>query len=149
MDLVRWKPSQELTSLRKEMDSLWNRFLGETPTFPEFKAFAEWQPMVDVSETKDKILVTAELPGLESKDIEVSMSDDFLTIKGEKKTEKEEKDEHYHCVERYHGSFQRTLRLSAEIKPDKVEAEFDKGVLKITLPKSKVTKKKEIEIKVK
>ena len=147
MEIVPWRPFGEISSFRKEMDRLWNRFMGETPfarTFAE-----EWLPSVDVSETEDKLLIKAELPGLEAKDVNLSISGDVLTIKGEKKKEEEKKDEHYYHCERYCGSFQRSLRLPVNIQSDKAEATFDKGVLKITLPKTEEAKKKEIETKVK
>ena len=143
MDLVPWRPFGELGSLRTDMDRLWNQFIGERP---HYKAFVEeWAPSVDISETKDSFVVKAELPGLEAKDGNVSISGDILTIKGEKKAEEEEKGEHYHCVEGYSGSFQ----LPSGVKADKIEATFDKGVLKVTLPKVAEAKKKEIEVKVK
>ena len=147
MEIVPWKPFGELSSFRGEMDRLWNRFLGGTPfgrTFTE-----EWLPSVDVTETKDNLLIKAELPGLEAKDVNVSVSGDILTIKGEKKKEEEEKDEHYYHCERYCGSFQRSFRLPVDVQADKVEATFDKGVLKVTLPKAEEAKKKKIEVKVK
>jgi HSP20 family protein len=129
------------------MDKLWDRFSGETPFA---KTFGEtWLPSVDISETKDNFVVKAELPGLEAKDVNVSISGDVLTIKGEKKTEEEEKDEHYHCVERYSGSFQRVFQLPSGVKTDMIEATFDKGVLRVTLPKVEEARKKEIDIKVK
>ena len=86
---------------------------------------------------------------LEAKDVNVSISGDILTIKGTKKAIEEEKDEHYHRVERYSGSFQRVFQLPSGVKADKIEANFDKGVLKVTLPKVEEAQKKEIEIKVK
>jgi HSP20 family protein len=129
------------------MDKLWDNFFGER--FPE-KAFGEeWYPSVDISETEKDLFITAELPGLEAKDVNVSLSGDLLVIKGEKKKEKEEKDEHHHYVERYSGSFQRSLRLPVDVQFDKVEATFQKGVLKISLPKAEEARKKSIEIKVK
>jgi len=128
------------------MDRLWDRLGGETPLS---RTFGEtWSPSVDISETKDNFVVKAELPGLETNDVNVSISGDILTIKGEKKTEKEEKDEHFHCVERYLGSFQRVFRLPSGVKADQIEAAFDKGVLKVTLPKVEEAKKKEIEVKI-
>ena len=148
MELVPWRPfGGELDSLRKEMDSLWNRFFGERPFTRPFTE--EWAPSVDISETEDKLLIKAELPGLEAKDVDVSISGDLLTIKGEKEKEKEEKDEHHYRAERYYGSFQRSFQLSTSVQADKVEATFDKGVLKVTLPKVEEAKKKQIEIKVK
>jgi HSP20 family protein len=147
MELVPWRPFSGLSSFRKEMDDLWSRFIGDLPTVRRFEG--EWAPSVDVSETKDSFIVKAELPGLEAKDVNVSISGNLLTIKGEKKKEEEEKDEHHHYVERYCGSFQRSFQLPANMKMDKIDATFDKGVLKITLPKTEEAKKKEIEIKVK
>ena len=148
MELIPWRPfGREIGSLRKEMDDLWNRFFGETPLA---RRFAEgWSPSVDISETKDSFIVKAELPGLEANDVNVSISGDLLTIKGEKKKEEEEKDEHHHYIERYSGSFQRSFRIPGNIKTDNIDANFDKGVLKVTLPKTEEAKMKEIEIKVK
>jgi HSP20 family protein len=141
------RPFGELGSIRSEMDRLWNKFLGETSFARRFRE--EWSPSVDISETKDKLVINAELPGLDSKDVNVSISGDFLTIKGEKKKEEEEKDEHHHYMERYYGSFQRSFQIPVNVKTDKIEATFDKGVLTVTLPKTEEAKKKEIEIKVK
>lgn len=147
MELAPWRPFGGLSSFRNEKDRLWDLFSGESPFA---KTFAEsWLPSVDISETKNDFVVKAELPGLEAKDVNVSISGDILTIKGEKKAEEEEKDEHYHRVERYSGSFQRVFQLSSGVKADKIEATFDKGVLKVTLPKVEEAKKKKIEVKVK
>ena len=98
MALVPWRPFEDLSTLRREMDRLLERFFGE-PVALERPA-GMWTPRTDVTETKDSVTVTAELPGLEAKDVEVSVSGDMLTIKGEKNQEKEEKDEHHHVVER-------------------------------------------------
>jgi len=148
MELIPWRPfGMEIGALRKEMDDLFNRFLGE---FPLTRRMAEeWRPSVDISETKNNFVVKAELPGLEAKDVNVSISGDMLTIKGEKKKEEEEKDEHHHYVERYYGSFQRTFQLPNTVKTDKIDATFEKGVLKVTLPKKPEAKKKDIEITIK
>ncbi len=147
MQLVPWKPFGELSPFRNEMDRFWDKFFGERPFARP--STEEWLPSVDISETKDKLLINAELPGLDAKDVNVSISGDLLIIKGEKKTKEEEKDEHHHCVERYSGSFQRVFQLPSSVKADMIDATFDKGVLKVTLPKVEEAKKKEIEIKVK
>ena len=147
MELVPWRPFGEFNPFRKEIERLWNTFLGETPFARSFTE--EWSPSVDISETKDSFVVKAELPGLEAKDVNVSISGDLLTIKGEKQRDEEEKDEHHYCAERYYGSFQRVFQLPTSVQGDKIEATFDKGVLRITLPKVEEAKKKEIEIKVK
>jgi len=146
MELTPWKPFGEVGSLRKEMDNLWDRFFGEAYN----KEIGEtWAPSVDISETKDTYVVKAELPGLDANDIKVSISGDMLTLKGEKKKEKEEKDENFHRMERYCGSFQRVFRLPTEVKTDKIKANFDKGILKVVLPKVEEAKQREVEVKVK
>ncbi len=148
MQLIPWRSFGELSPFRKERDKLWNEFLGsQTPAVGTFAE--EWLPSVDISETKDNFIVKAELPGLDAGDVNVSISGDVLVIKGEKKREEEEKDEHHHYIERYSGSFQRTFQLPSGVKGDKVEADFEKGVLKIILPKVEEAKKKEIKVKVK
>ncbi len=147
MDLIpKKRPMREISSLRRDMDSLWNRFFDETPFFGS--TTEEWFPSVDISETKDKVIVKAELPGLSTDDLNVNLSDDILTIKGEKKEEDEEKGEHHHYIERYCGSFQRSIKLPAHVKTNKVKANFKKGVLIISMPKTEESKKKIIDIKV-
>ena len=146
MDIVPWRPFGELGGLRREMDDLWNRFLGETSRPSIFSR--QWAPTVDVSETKDNVILKAEVPGLEAKDVDVSISGDVLTIKGEKKKEEEQKNEHYHYRERYSGSFQRSFRLPVSVKSEKAEATFKDGVLVVTLPKAEEAKPKRIELKV-
>lgn len=107
-------------------------------------------PKIDVKETEKGVEVSAELPGVEDKDIELELDDDVLTIKGEKKLEKEEKDEKtgYHLMERSYGSFARSVRLPYAVKAESVTAEFDKGVLRVTCPKpaEALTASKKIQI---
>ena len=144
LDLIPRKPFSELSTVRSEMDRLWNRVLEDwsLPT-----VFAKgWAPMADISETKDKLIVKAELPGLEPEDIKLSLSGNLLTIQGEKKKEKEEKDEQHYSLERYCGEFQRSFRLPVEVLEDKIDAKFNKGVLTITMPKPAKSQKKEIKI---
>ena len=144
MELIPRKPFSEISTVRNEMDRLWNRFLDEWPLPTVFTK--GWAPMADISETKDKLIVKAELPGLDPEDIKLSLSGNLLTIEGEKKKEKEEKDEHHYSLERYSGTFQRCFRLPVEVQEEKIEAKFDKGVLTITMPKTTKTPKKEIKI---
>ena len=126
MDIIPWSPfSSELSSLRQEMDRLWDRFVGESPLARRISG--EWWPTVDVSEAKDNFMIKEELPGMDEKDVNVSISGNVFTIKGEKKKEEEEKDKHHYCAERYYGSFQRSFRLPTSVQADKVEAAFDKG----------------------
>ena len=136
-------PSQRyrdpFAEMRAEMDRVFDAFLGRG--FGRFNAPSriEWSeelvPSIDVRETDTDLIVEAELPGMDEKDVSVTLSNGVLTLKGEKKSEREEKEEDYHLVERGYGSFQRSFRLADTIDPDKVTAAFDKGVLKITLGK--------------
>ena len=103
---------------------------------------------MDLYEEKDEIVVKAELPGMEKDNIEVNLSDDRLTIKGEKKKEEEIKKENYYRSERSYGSFVRTLELPGEVQADKVKANFKNGVLEIRLPKTEQAKKKETKVRV-
>ena len=106
-------------------------------------------PVVDVVEKEREYQVSAELPGLEEKDVEVSVADDMLTIKGEKKEEKEEKAKNYYLSERRYGAFQRSFRLPPGVDSAKIEANFQKGVLTVTLPKTPEAQKKEKKIEIK
>jgi HSP20 family protein len=106
------------------------------------------EPALDVYEDKDRIVVKAELPGMTKDDIQISISDNVLTIRGEKKREEEDTGKDYYRSERAYGAFIRSLALPTEINPDRVEAMFKNGVLEIRLPKSEAAKKKEIKINV-
>jgi HSP20 family protein len=151
-ELTTWKPLRELEPfrdferMRRDVDRLWDSFFerGVRRTDDD----AEWLPSLDVAETKDEIVVKAEVPGMDPKDIDISLSDGLLTIKGEKKQEREEKEEDYHLVERSYGTFTRSIRLPKEVRRDKINASYKNGVLKVTLPKSEEAKQKEIKIKV-
>lgn len=146
MDLTEWKPFREVSRLRQEMDRLWDDFFG--PGRRGLRPLeVEWTPAVDIAETADKVVIKAEVPGIEAKEIDISLSGDVLTIKGEKKSEREEKKENYHLVERSYGSFSRSLRLPAAVNADKIEATYKQGVLTITCPKKEKVKPKAIQVK--
>jgi HSP20 family protein len=150
-DLIPWKKNDEnalamrrrefdpFTQFRQEMDNLFEGMLGNLtrPMSLLERRLGSWMPQIDVRETEKEIRVTAELPGMEEKDLEVSFLDGGLTIKGEKNEEHEEDKGDVHCSERQYGMFERTIPLPAEVDIDKVKATFKKGVLKITLPKTK------------
>lgn len=123
-----------LLAFRREMDEVFDRFFGsgDLSLWPP-DSFA---PSIDVSETDDEIRVTAELPGVDEKDIDISVSNEALVIKGEKKQEKEEKDGGRHYVERSYGAFERDIQLPCEVDADKAAARYSRGVLTITLPKT-------------
>jgi HSP20 family protein len=144
-EISPWRPF-EFEKMRREMDRLWDSFFEGKPR--RAREEGEWFPSLDVSETKGDLVVKAELPGIDPKDIDISLNEGVLTIKGEKRQEKEEKEEGYHLIERSYGSFTRSIRLPREIQNEKINASYKNGVLKITLPKSEEAKKKEIKIKV-
>ena len=104
-------------------------------------------PSLDVSESDDVITVKAEMPGMKKRDIDITLSDGLLTLSGEKKDEQEEKEENYHVRESRYGSFRRTVRLPADVDPDKIDASYKDGVLTVSVPKSEKARSKRIEVK--
>ena len=130
--------------LRREMERLLERF-AEPFGEPFEMAAGDWAPKLDVSETKDAMVVTAEMPGVDPKEIEVALTGDLLTLKGEK--ESEEKEERYHRVERTYGAFLRSVRLPVAVDGSKVTATFKNGVLVVTLPKTPASKGTTIPVK--
>ena len=133
-------------SSAKEMERLLNRLL-EGKLEEASSAGAAWAPSMDVSETKDSLIVKVEVPGMDPKDIQISLQENLLTIKGEKQQEQEEKEEHYHRVERTYGMFVRSVRLPVTVDGSKVAASFKNGLLTITLPKTPTSKGTTIPIK--
>ena len=127
------------TAMRAEMDRVFNSFFGRGfsrfPVLSRSDARGAVAPSIDVRETETAFVVEAELPGMDEKDVSVTLSSGVLTLKGEKKSEREEKEDDYHLRERSYGSFQRSFQLADIVNSDKVTATFDKGVLKVTLPK--------------
>jgi HSP20 family protein len=146
---VRREEYHPFSLLRQEMNTLFDNFFRGFELEPFKSPLGTFSPSIDVKESDKDISVTAELPGLGDKDIDVSLSRDSLTIKGEKKEEKEEKGKDYYHMERSFGSFSRTIPLPAEIDVDKVKAEFKKGLLTVILPKSEKAMKEKKKISVK
>lgn len=138
-------PWRGMETLRQEMERVFDRFFE--PRWDELEAVGAWAPKLDFSETKDAFVVKAEVPGVEQKDISVSIQDQMLTVKGEKHKEKEEKDEKYHRVERSWGAFARTIALPAGVDTEKVNATFKDGVLTVKLPKTPAAKGTTIPVK--
>jgi HSP20 family protein len=138
-----------LTSLQREIDRLFDDFTQGFQSFPVPRAGngATLAPSTDVTETDKEIEVTAELPGLEEKDVQINLADDVLTIRGEKKHEKEEKDKNYRLVERSYGAFERSIELPPGVKPDDVKATIAKGVLTVKIAKPAPTQSKKIDVK--
>jgi HSP20 family protein len=133
-------------NLKREMERFFDRFAE--PVWEPFETMAgDWAPKLDVAETKDAVVVTAEMPGVDPKDIEIVLTGDLLTLKGEKEKEAEEKEERHHRVERAYGAFLRTVRLPMAVDGSKVTATFKNGVLVVTLPKTPAAKGTTIPVK--
>jgi len=136
-------------SLQNEIDRLFDDFTRGFPSFPSIGngGTAAMLPTMDVAETDKDIEITAELPGLEEKDVQINVSDNVLTIRGEKKAEKEQKEKNYRMVERSYGAFERSLELPEGVNADSIKATIDKGVLKVVVPKPAPAQVKKIEVK--
>lgn len=145
LELTPWRRSRELRPFWRDMDDFMTRFFKDMPMTRE--GAWGWVPTVDVTETDGNVMVKAELPGMEPKDIDIDITGDVLTLKGEKKSEEEKKDEKHYFRERHYGTFQRSFQLPAGVESDKVDASFKNGVLTVNIPKSEESKQKKIEIK--
>jgi len=147
--LSRWSPWKEMEQMQNRLASLWNLDpLQGNGGKGEMLTVAEWSPRVDISEDEKEIIVKAELPEMKKEDVKVTVDQGVLTISGERKLEKEEKNKKYHRIESEYGSFVRSFTLPAAILGDKVSADFKDGVLKVHLPKDKTPSPKAVEIKV-
>ncbi len=141
-------PLSELENIQKEINRMFDFSLSRSPWGDTTLLGGQWAPAVDIYDSQDNILVKAELPGLSRDEIEVSVQDNNLVIKGEKKKEQEIKEENYLKTERFFGSFFRTVPLPAEVDSGKVEARYQDGILSLTLPKKAEAKPKQIKINV-
>ncbi len=145
MTLVKFNPFKELETLSERMRSLFD----DLPTAFNWDFTSNFYPRVDISEDENKVYITAEIPGVDKKDVKVTLQDNVLTIEGEKKSEVKDEKKNYYRIERTYGSFCRSFSLPAEVDPDKIKAKFDNGVLTIEAEKKEPTptNKKLIEIK--
>ena len=147
MNLMRWEPFREtgdfFRSMSRPMLGRWPHMFGEDIT-TKF----EWSPAVDIKETDKEYLVTAELPGLRREDVKVTLEDSVLTIEGERRQEKELKDERIHRIERLYGAFCRSFTLPDDAKAEGIRAETKDGLLSVHVPKMEIEKAKAVEIKI-
>ena len=149
-DLMPWRKgySNDLAGFKSEVDKLFSRFFdSDLPLSRQLFQEGHWAPRVDVAEGEKDITVKAEIPGCDVKDIDVSLDGRILTIKGEKKTEKEEKDKNYLRVERTEGLFSRTMELPGEVDQEAVDATYKKGILTVVLKKIEPKATQKIAIK--
>jgi len=145
-NLIRWEPVREMMTLREAMD----RLFDDAFTRPLSMSNPAWSvPAVDMYQTDDEIVVKAALPGIKADEVQINVTGEVLTLKGETRQENETKEKSYHIREQRWGTFERSLVLPAEVVADKAKADFENGILTITLPKAEDVKPKSISIKTK
>lgn len=147
MAIIRWDPFRDLSIIQDRMNRLFENTMARSRG-EETTTLAAWAPPVDIYETKDAIVVKAELPGIDQKDIDIQVSDNVLTIKGERKFESDVNRENFYRIERSYGTFQRSFSLPNIIQQDQIKARFINGILEISLPKVEKAKPKQIKVDV-
>jgi len=143
MAIIRWDPLKELSSLRDEMERIFEDLVGRGEG--EWKK-STWYPPVDIYETDNEIVLKAELPGVDQKDVEVRIENDTLILKGEKRIDRDTKTENFHRAERVYGAFQRSFSLPQSVDKERIKASLKRGILTLVLPKKEEVKPKQIEI---
>ena len=147
MNLIRWTPQKNLNNFRHEFEDLFNSYgLDKFFKNDEERLASTWSPAIDVLENKDNYVIEAELPGIDKKDVKIDITDDLLTIKGEKQTSKNQDSNNYYCTERVYGSFYRSFKLPNNVDGQNIKAEYKNGILKLSIPKTEAAKPKTIEI---
>jgi len=145
--LTRWEPFREFTTLQDRMNRLFRNSFGPEAQDQSLSTSA-FAPPVDVYEDEHNVTLKIEVPGIDEKDIDVRIENNTLTVHGERKFEKEEKEENFRRVERQYGSFTRSFTLPTTVDAEKVSAHYDKGILKVSLPKKAEAKPKQIKVNV-
>jgi HSP20 family protein len=148
MPITRWEPFRDLVSTQDRFNQLFNQTFARAFGDPQDSAPHAWAPPVDIYETAENLVLKAELPGINPDDVEIRVEDDTLYLKGERKFEKEVKEENLHRVERSYGTFTRSFALPSSIDSNKVNAEYRDGVLTLTMPKREEAKPRTIKINV-
>lgn len=146
MELVRWRPMRDLFGYNGGLDRFFDDFFAPTANAAEASDVWNWQPVVDIYDKDDTIVIKADLPGVDKKDIHVDLKGRVLTLSGERSEEKEANEEGCYRKERAYGKFMRTFNLASDVLPDKINASYKDGVLHITIPKSEANKPKQITI---
>jgi HSP20 family protein len=149
MRIVHWDPFQDVISLQDRMNRLFEQTQERSIQDREGTFASTWVPAVDIYETPDSVVLQAELPGLRKDDIDIQVRDNILTLRGERRSEKEVTQENYLRVERAYGGFQRAFTLPAPVQADKIRAVFKDGVLEVNVPKAEEAKPKQIRVEVK
>ncbi|HKG54451.1 MAG TPA: Hsp20/alpha crystallin family protein [Anaerolineales bacterium] len=144
--LTRWEPVREMMTLREAMDRLFDDAFTRPLSLRDGGLSA---PAVDMYQTDDEVVVKAALPGFKSDEVQINVTGDLLTIRGERKSEEEQKEKSWHIREHRWGSFERSISLPTDVVSEKAQADFDNGILTITLPKAEEVKPKTITVKAK
>lgn len=145
--IVRFDPFRNMVALRDRMDRLFEDSLSRIKSGEEEFEVTGWSPAVDIYETADTLVIKAEIPGVEKDDVSIEVKDNTLRLRGERKLEKDVKEENYHRMECSYGSFQRIFTLPTSVDQDKISAAFKNGVLEVTLPRKEEKKPRQIDIK--
>ena len=148
MRLVKCRPGAGLPVIHDRFDKMFDDFFGVNGRRMDLQNF-DWTPRVNVEEQEERFEITVEVPGMKKEEIDIEVQDNVLTIKGERRFGKEEKDTSYHIFERSYGTFKRAFTLPENVKSDDIEAEYRDGILKLALPKAEPQKPKEIKVEVK
>jgi HSP20 family protein len=143
MALVRWDPARQLDTFQSDFDRVFDAFFGDRTANGTTR---RWVPAMDLVETDDHLVLRADLPGLDTDDVEIEVAEGVLTVSGERRTEHEDSADGYHRVERAYGRFSRSLSLPQGIDADQVQADFDKGVLEVRIPKPAERKPHRVQI---
>lgn len=146
MNLIRWNPWTEVNTLQNRINNIFNESFYPTEWKDDELGVGGWKPVVDIYDDDQKLVIKAELPGVDKKDIEIDLKDRVLTLKGERTYENEAKEDSYYRKERFYGKFHRAFTLPADYDSEKVKADFKDGVLKIDIPKPEEKKPKKITI---
>ncbi len=146
MNLVKWNPLREMEAFQNRFGNFFHEPFLPMSRLNDEAGIGRWEPAVDIYDDKDKIVIKAELPGMDKKDIKVDLKDHVLTLKGERSYENEVKEDNYYHKERVFGKFQRAFRLSVNLDPEKINADFKDGVLKVEIPKPEEEKPKKITV---
>ncbi len=144
MNIMRWTPFWDLVA-REKMNCIFEEDFTSRGEEKDMAA-STWTPSVDIHENESELVLSAEVPGIEDKDIEIEIENNTLSINGERKIEKETKEENYHRIERSYGSFSRSFTLPTNVNQDNIKAEYDNGVLRISLPKKPELKPKKVKV---
>jgi HSP20 family protein len=143
MSIIRWDPYRSLLGMKQEFDKIFSNWDDEAPTHT-----SHWRPAVDIVEDEDTLRLNVEVPGMAKEDIKINVENGILSISGERKFDKDVKEENCHRIERSYGGFYRSFSLPTKVDTEKIEAHYENGILKISMTKKEEAKPRQIEVKV-